>query len=75
MDTTLTISAPEIALFDKTYLETMMKTFIKTLAQNMQSDETGLTILSADELANSCSVDEAEQGTLDIIHSHFHPAL
>lgn len=75
MDITMTISTPEIALFDKAYLETMVKTFIKTLAQNIQSEDTELPILSAEELAESCSVDEAEQGTLNIIHRHFHPAI
>lgn len=75
MDTTMTISAPEIALFDKAYLETMIKTFIKTLAQSIQSEEAELPILTEEELADSCSVDEAEQGTLNIIHRHFHPAL
>lgn len=75
MDITMTISTPEIALFDKAYLETMVKTFIKTLAQNIQSEDTELPVLSAEELAESCSVDEAEQGTLNIIHRHFHPAI
>lgn len=75
MDTTLTISAPEIALFDKTYLETMIRTFIKTLAQGVQPEEAELSVLTAAELADSCSVEEAEQGTLDIIHHHFHPAV
>lgn len=75
MDTTLTITAPEIALFDKAYLETMIKTFITTLAQSVQSEDSGLSVLTAAELADSCSVDEAEQGTLDIIHRYFHPAV
>ena len=75
MDTTMTISTPEIALFDKAYLESMVKTFIKTLAQSTQPKEAELPTLSAAELADSCSVDEAEQEILSIIHNHFHAAV
>lgn len=75
MDTTITISTPEIALFDRVYLENMVKAFIKTLAQGTRQEESGLPILTDAELAQSCSVDEAEQKTLEMIHRHFHPAI
>lgn len=75
MDSTITISTPEIALFDKAYLENMVKAFIKTLAIGTRQEASDFPVLTDAELANSCSVDEAEQGTLDIINRHFHPAL
>lgn len=75
MNTSITITTPEIALFDKSYLETMVKTFIKTMAQNMKSAEEELPVLSASDLAGACSVDEAEQEMLDAIHLHFHKAV
>lgn len=75
MDTSMTITTPEIALFDRAYLESMVKTFIKTLAQNVQASTDDVPVLSAAELADSCSVDEAEQETLNIVHSYFHQAI
>lgn len=74
MNSTITISTPEVALFDRTYLESMIRTFIKTLAQSVQTQEDELPVLSAAELANTCSVDDAEQEILNIVHNHFHPS-